>query len=166
MALFTVFCLCRYTCRFISFCTKQCEKGHRSNKPVTVTMPSHQDIHDLMLRQSSPYCERKSTIPSSASAPPDEEKGLLSPNRLTLPHHEGDNSSTHNYNTPKTDKFHRHQSTQAKFDVNAITTPVHQAKFTLSDLNISSSSKCDHNYTANNEISEVSLPDAKFLTNS
>lgn len=176
VALFAVFCVCRYTCRFISFCTKQCEKSHRNNKPVTVKMPSHQDIHDLMLRQSSPYCGRKSEIPS---VPSDEEKGLLTPhqsaNRLSIPGSEGDTASMNNYNTSQSEKSRRHRTSKTNLQIEhegqVKATPIHHGvdrnsttwEGGTTDLNISASSRCDINNCA--EISEISAPHVTISSN-
>lgn len=166
VALFTVFCVCRYTCRFISFCTKQCEKGHTSNKPVTVVMPSHQDIQELMQRQSSPYRNGKCVLPS---APTDEEKALLSvelSNCLSLSKSsEMDNSSAHNYNTANSETTKRLITKHKMLKVNGSDRKQNditlQMDYSSDELNIMSSSRSDIN-CANNEISEIEAPTVRI----
>lgn len=139
-------------------------------------MPSHQDIHDLMLRQSSPYCGRKSEIPS---VPSDEEKGLLTPhqsaNRLSIPGSEGDTASMNNYNTSQSEKSRRHRTSKTNLQIEhegqVKATPIHHGvdrnsttwEGGTTDLNISASSRCDINNCA--EISEISAPHVTISSN-
>lgn len=62
VGLFAVFCICRYTCRFISFCTKLCENSQKDKKPVTIVMPTRNSFHDVFRTETS-------ELYSKASAP-------------------------------------------------------------------------------------------------
>lgn len=48
VALFAIFCICRYTCRFLSFCSKICDHEVDREKPVKIDMPSHAHVVEVM----------------------------------------------------------------------------------------------------------------------
>lgn len=67
--IFTVMCICRYTCRVISVISKQCEKRIGSNDTVVkVPLPSPAHINEVMV-SLSPKIEQRSAPTGSVSTP-------------------------------------------------------------------------------------------------
>jgi len=75
VGLAVVFCLCRYTCRFLSFCSQQCEKRQHPQVPVSIKMP-HTTVTQLMTELSyKPH--RKKPKPSAPRLSDIEGDALL-----------------------------------------------------------------------------------------
>lgn len=58
--IFTIMCICRYTCRCISYCTKICEKNLKGNtdNSIKIPLPSHTHINEV-LESLSPKIEHR-----------------------------------------------------------------------------------------------------------
>lgn len=66
VVIFTIMCICRNTCRFISVISKQCEKRMTSHdKVVKVALPSPAHINEVMI-SLSPRIEHRG-VPTGAA---------------------------------------------------------------------------------------------------